>query len=353
MKLLPVLALTAGLLPSPSFAGEIRIASWNIANLASEPGKALRGFQRPASDYDTIRDHIHLLGANIVALQEIGSMPGARRILGDGWKIAFETQCTRNARQCNEDNDEIYTAIAYRDGLAGSPTVFQVDELAIAHTDECGQTRPIRGGVGIKLDIGGQATWILSVHLKASCKSGSNNPGVADDCATQKKQFDILKQWIDARPAGDAVIIAGDFNRKLLTANDGIRRDYFDPYGTKVSILPSEKTRSCWSTYRFNFDALRAEAKKNNPAFDAKGVTPRIYTPTENFGIDHFVVINSGASRRMIADQVETDAYYRFEKPGETLKACDGSMLVQGTQALTFGQSYPSDHCPILMSIEY
>lgn len=337
--------------PSLARGAELRVASWNIANLASEPGKSLRGFIRPAGDYDTIRDHIRLLDADIIALQEIGSIPGARRVLGEGWNIAFETRCVQNSKQCQSDNDEIYTAIAYRDGLAGNPSVFQVDALSIDHTDECGVTRPIRGGVGVKLEIGGQAVWVLSVHLKATCKDDRIEPGTEDDCATQKKQFDILKQWIDARPASDAVILAGDFNRRLLNVNDSIRRNVFTPYGDKLNILPGEKTRSCWRTHRFDFPALQAEAKANNPAFESKGVTPRIYSPADNFGIDHFVVINSARSRRLIADQIETDGYYRFEKPGETLKTCTGEMLVQGSRALTFGQSYPSDHCPILLSI--
>jgi endonuclease/exonuclease/phosphatase family metal-dependent hydrolase len=349
---MPMAALLVAVWPSFARATELRIASWNIANLASEPGKALRGFSRPSGDYDTIRDHISLLGADIIALQEIGSILGAKRVLGEEWKIAFETRCTKNSKQCNEDADEIYTAIAYRDGLPGSPAFFQVDALSIDHTDECGVTRPIRGGVGVKLDVNGQALWVLSVHLKATCKDDRIEPGTEDDCATQKKQFDILKEWIDARPAADAVIIAGDYNRRLLNANDSIRRNIFAPYGDKLTILPGEKTRSCWRTHRFDFAALQAEAKRNNPAFDANGVTPRIYLPAGNFGIDHFVIVNSRRPR-YVADQIKTDGYYRFEKPGETLKTCSGEMLVQGKQALTFGQSYPSDHCPILLSIEY
>ncbi|MDF0522850.1 endonuclease/exonuclease/phosphatase family protein [Bradyrhizobium yuanmingense] len=351
MKFLLFLALAVCGMSASAHAAGVRIASWNIANLASGPDKALRGFSRPAIDYETIKNHIHLLGADIIALQEIGSMPGAKRVLGEGWTIAFETRCQQNAKQCNDDNDDIYTAIAYRDGLAGNPSVFQVDELSINHTDECGSTRPIRGGVGVKLDINGQTTWILSVHLKATCKDNSVEPGTQDDCVTQKKQFEVLKQWIDTRPASDAVIVAGDFNRRLLTSSDNIRRDILSSYGTKLKILPDEKTRSCWGTHRFDFPALQAEAKRNNPAFDAQGVTPRIYSPTSNFGIDHFVLINSGA-QRLIADQIETDGYYRFEKPGETLKTCTGEMLVQGNRALTFGQSYPSDHCPMLLSVE-
>lgn len=337
----------------PAGAEELRIANWNIANLASGPGVPLRGYVRPEADYDAIADQIRILRPDIVALQEIGSLPAAQRILGEGWRIAFETRCMANARKCEADSDDIYTAIAWRDGLAERAAVFQVDGLAVNHTDECGVTRPVRGGVGVRLDIGGKPTWILSVHMKATCKDDRIEPGTEDDCATQKEQFRILKEWIDARPAGDATILAGDFNRKLLTAKDSVRNEIFGPLGDKVQFLPDARSRTCWRTHKFDFKALQEEARKNNPAFDAAGVRPRIYSPVNNFGIDFFVVINASPQWRLASDQVETDGLYRFEKPGPTITKCDGSILADGGQALTFGQAYPSDHCPLLLSITF
>jgi len=78
-----------------------------------------------------------------------------------------------------------------------------------------------------------------------------------------------------------------------------------------------------------------------------------IYSPANNSAIDFFVAINAGAQMRLTSDQVETDGLYRFEKPGATLTKCDGTILADRGQALTFGQAHPSDHCPILLSIGF
>src|SRR5262249_52683453 len=146
-------------------------------------------------------------------------------------------------------------------------------------------------------------------------------------------------------------------NRKLLMPKDSIRRDIFEKLSSSVQFLPDEDSRTCWKSHlsKFNFKALQAEALKNNPAIAKQGLTPHIYTPDLNFGIDFFVVINAGKQMRLASDQIETDGFYRFENPGETIKACDGSILVSGDskQALTFGDAYPSDHCPILLSIGF
>ena len=63
-------------------AADLRIASWNIANLASQPNQALRGHARSAEVYEHIKSVIGSLDADIIALQEIGSIPGAERVLG-------------------------------------------------------------------------------------------------------------------------------------------------------------------------------------------------------------------------------------------------------------------------------
>jgi len=82
-------------------------------------------------------------------------------------------------------------------------------------------------------------------------------------------------------------------------------------------------------------------------------VTPRIYSAAGNSAIDFFVVIKAGARMCLPSNQVETDGLYRFEKPGETLTKCDGTILADRGRALTFGQAYPSDHCPILLSVGF
>ncbi len=66
---------------SPAAAEQIRIVSWNLANLAEGPGIDLRGYTRSREDFDQLLFVISKLQPDIVALQELGSAPAAEAIL--------------------------------------------------------------------------------------------------------------------------------------------------------------------------------------------------------------------------------------------------------------------------------
>ncbi|HEV2898640.1 MAG TPA: endonuclease/exonuclease/phosphatase family protein [Pseudaminobacter sp.] len=332
----------------PAHADRLRIAAWNIANLASQPEQALRGHARSPEVYDQIRTVIASLDADIIALQEIGSIPGAERVLGPNYEVHFETRCLTNDQKCRFDNDDIYTAIAVRKSIKDKVTIDQINELALYHDDECcTPSRQVRGSPVAIVEFGGQKIWIPSIHLKSACKRGTTSEDdVKDDCELNAQQFDVLEDWIAARPEGDAVILAGDFNRLLFAAPELVAR-----LGTGASLLPSGDSRSCWQRYRFDFNALKAEARANNPKTFEGGLTPQIYTPKEFGFIDFFVISGLTGSKVTDANQVETDAFDKFSNPGDTLTTCDGSPKPFGAQLLTFGTADPSDHCPILVTL--
>jgi hypothetical protein len=64
------------------------------------PGKKLRGYVRTEADYDQLRSMIAGMAPDVIALQEIGSIPAAEAVLGDGYAIQFETRCITNEKQC-------------------------------------------------------------------------------------------------------------------------------------------------------------------------------------------------------------------------------------------------------------
>lgn len=349
-------------------AKPLRVVSWNIANLASGPGVALRGYQRTSADYAVLQNIIRTLDPDIIALQEIGSLPAARMVLGDGYAVAFESRCLANPHRCEADNDDIYTAIAYKTALAGSMSVFQLDQLAIAHRDECGVERQVRGGVGVRMVLKGQSVWIPSLHLKASCKTGAGTRGeTADDCATQRAQFQMLRDWINGLPKDDAVILTGDFNRRLLKTGDvDVRQTYFDAYPRPRMFLPSGD-RACWSRRDSGVD-LRDEAHKRaafaaNPDYDRQGLVPFLYDPWAQRDIDFFVIENLAPERVVASRQVPMTGHYQLRNIGKaTLRKCDGSVKATGRStdlrsgeskpsALAFSEAYPSDHCPIVLDL--
>ena len=310
----------------------LKIVSWNIANLAEGPGKALRGgYVRSQSDYDVLKDQIAAMDADIIALQEIGSIPTAQMVIDTAeYEIEFETRCKSNRAQCQSDVGDIYTAIAFRKSLPQAD-VFQLDQLAIPHTDECGETRDVRGGVGVSFALNNQTVHVPSLHIKASCKDDRIESGTEDDCATQRAQFEALNAWMRSIPSDELILLAGDFNRKLLTSNDSVR-NYLDAESiSTLTYLPAQAERTCWAgtDYQFDFRDLKRKARVNNPDIDAQNVDPRIYSPSSNQLIDFFIMRGNASAYAVSSDQVEMANLYRFENPGNTLLQCDGKTEIR------------------------
>lgn len=326
------------------------VAAWNIANLGM-PGTELRGFDRQDADYLRIEEIISDFDADVIAFQEIGSIAALRAVLPEGYVFQFETRCLVNDDACATDQNDIYNAIAIREELPHS--FFQIDELAIQHQDECGgPPRAVRGGVGVDVTVGETRYLIPSLHLKAACKDNSVAPGTEDDCATQREQVQRLREWMDRQDDDATIILAGDFNRKLLDDEDGIRTAFFGDI-EQSHFLPAAADRSCWSSFDFDFGALSAQARANNPQFDAEGKRPWMFTPRSSTEIDFFVVETGKDGLSFTADQIELPGDYVFRDPGHALQQCDGSLLsFDDERVLTFAEAYPSDHCPIILNVE-
>lgn len=344
-------ATLAAVVVTQARAEDLRIASWNIANLGA-PGTVLRGYDRADSDYDELKIQITELDADIIALQEIGSIAALKAVLPGGYKFKFETRCYDNANNCETDVEDIFKAIAVRETLTSS--FFQIDSLAIPHQNECGdEPRKVRGGVGVDITHNGNRYLVPSLHIKATCKDDEIEAGTEDDCATQREQIKRLRAWMDTQANDAAIILTGDFNRKILNGKDSIRDEFFGSLA-KEAFLPNADTRTCWSKYNFDFGKLASEARSNNPKFKAENAKPWMFTPKSNTEIDFFIVEGLKADIKIAAEQVQMAGEYVFRDAGHALEKCDGSLRKfseTDNRVLTFAEAYPSDHCPIVMNL--
>ena len=339
----------------PKEAKPLKVLSWNIANLADSPGQSIRGGHvRSEKDYARLREIIEAQNPDIIALQEVSSFAAAEQILNKSvYEIQFESRCLNNRENCLESDGDIYTAIAYKNSLEDAQD-FQIDELAISHTNECGVTRRVRGAVGVKFRYGKTVIHVPSLHMKASCKDDTVESGTEDDCVTQRAQYEALVNWMNQIPEDDAIVLAGDFNRKLLSNSDSIRLKLTN--SNDLSFLPESGQRSCFSDqdFRYDYALLTSQAFENNPSLREQNVNPYIYTPKSNQAIDFFIVRGLGNVSQISSDQIELPADYRMENPGDTILACDGETVVKfenQDRALVFADAYPSDHCPIVLDI--
>lgn len=200
--------------PEPAPAA-LRIAAWNIEHLTAVTGAGC--MPRSEAELDLVADYIRQIDADIWLLQEIDGEAALARVFGDGWTFHVETRepaveyplC--RGRQDGSRLRAQNTAIAVRDGIAHE-RLADYSELDVAGT---GRTR-----YGTAISLPGEVpTDIMSVHLASGCFTG----GGSDVCPLLFDQAALLESWIDARSAaGRAVIIGGDFNRRLEISGDTV-----------------------------------------------------------------------------------------------------------------------------------
>lgn len=201
----------------------LRIAAWNIEHLAAVP--ELGCFPRDEAGYALVADVISRVDADIWLLQEIESDAALARVFDpDSWTFHVENRPdTGRGPACRgrEDGNTLRmqrTAIAIRNGIDH----VRGEDLQALDTEGRGF---LRHGVNITINFRGTPVDLMSVHLKSGCFSGSG----ASACPTLFDQVPVLESWMDAQgAAGRAVIVGGDFNRRLAVSDDPVWDDLDD-----------------------------------------------------------------------------------------------------------------------------
>jgi endonuclease/exonuclease/phosphatase family metal-dependent hydrolase len=268
-----VAAAVACLISATADANELRIGTWNIANLHHEEGVPLRDGAQPrdAEDYGRLRAFAASLNLDIAALQEIGAPRALARVFPD---TEYHLVMSGLYRPGDEDRPaserDIYTAFAIRKAtFPAIPKIESVPALALVHVgidrDGKASNRPTRDGMVMDLKIGDRDVRMLNVHLKSFCHAHSLNP-VFDmskngrvnsnryDCRTLAAQAMILENWIEQQvELGRSVVVLGDFNRQFNRAGSARRPDHFwglindgTPNGLQLRKGPSGKNTTCW-----------------------------------------------------------------------------------------------------------
>jgi hypothetical protein len=257
----------------PLMAEPLKIGAWNIANLHHEDGVALRpgAVARDPEDYDRLKVFAQSLALDVVVLQEIGSPSAARRIFPESeYEIVMSDLYKPGAETAPAEDRDIYTAIALRKARFPSlPDIEFVDALALQHVtvrEGKPEARFVRGGIALKLTVGGKSIKLLDVHLKSACSNFSLDPVLDEkngsplasryDCRTLQAQALILENWIEQQAqVGNSVIVLGDFNRQLnrfdgdtshvehfwASLNDGAPNDL------QLRKGPLGKNTECWA----------------------------------------------------------------------------------------------------------
>lgn len=223
---------------------ELRIAAWNIEHLAAEPGFGCE--PRDLEDYRRVADIIHEVDADIWLLQEIESAGALAHVFDpEEWIFHVERRpSTGPGPLCRgrEDGNRLRmqrTAIVVRNGIDHVRGV----DLAALDVDQRGR---LRHGVTVSVRRGEATLDIMSVHLKSGCFFGEE----AEACPTLLAQVPILEAWIDEQgSAGRAVIVGGDFNRRLAVPGDAIWQDLNDGDPVQLENAGESARTQCDARY--------------------------------------------------------------------------------------------------------
>lgn len=218
----------------PAQAGELKLATWNIAWLTSRDHLLPRDrTQRRPADLELLAGYARRLDADILALQEVDG-PEAAALVIDPRRYAFYFPA---------EDDLQRSGFAIRHGLR----VTQNRDLAALDLNP--QARfSLRRGTDITVESGTARLRLLSLHLKSGCSSGTNGRD-GNDCEQQARQGEILAQWIAARRAeGIPFALLGDFNRTMTNPNDALWRSLT---ATTPLLRATEGVANpCWATAR-------------------------------------------------------------------------------------------------------
>lgn len=283
-RLISMALALSGLGTSPALAEEITLASWNIANLHHETGVPLRdrAFAREDVDYERLAGVAVGLNADIIGLQEIGSLAALERIFpASDYHLVMSDRYQAGDEKRPPEERDIFTAVAIsKERFPTLPMVETVDAFSIQHIDlnrsqDGPDIRPTRSAIHIEFELDGQTISFLNVHLKSSCHQFplrdvedenffDQKPfGSRFDCRTLKAQLAILENWIELQTALDKrVVVAGDFNRRLnmVYRNPTRHEDFWaelnddTPGDLNLVKGPGGLDRVCWPKHEERFE---------------------------------------------------------------------------------------------------
>ena len=217
--LVGLLAVACFAFAAPAGALGLRVAAWNLEHLDDANGAGCVG--REDGDYNTLRERIDALGADVVAFQEVENAVAAERVFDrERWSVEVSSRpFTGYGSTCRDRPrgrlGHIATGIAVREGIEYRRN----DDLS----GLAGGNRSLRWGTDVTVARAGQELRVLSVHLKSGCWGADQDDSASrvSTCATLRMQMEVLVDWIaERREAGEAFLIAGDFNRRLAVPGD-------------------------------------------------------------------------------------------------------------------------------------
>ena len=232
----------------------LRIAAWNLEHLDDTGADGC--LPREQADYDAIAEQVEELALDIVAFQEVENEAAAHRVFPrSNWHVEMSRRLDTGPgpecwRRPGQRLGHQATGFAIRRGIAYHRNA-DLEVLGEARSFE-------RWGTDITVTEDGQDLRLLSVHLASGCWGMQNDDDPRDErtCAVLRGQIDRLRTWADARRAeGSALVILGDFNRRLALPDDWAWQ-ILSPPSAPLALPTADLTTQCDPRYTSLIDHL-------------------------------------------------------------------------------------------------
>jgi predicted secreted acid phosphatase/exonuclease III len=188
----------------------LRVATWNVEHLAYPISAGCR--PRSPQEINDLRAYAAQLDADIVALQEIGSIEALEQVFPNSeWQLLLSERPDSEPYECR-DNGQLSTqqkvAFAVRNGI---------DVTARLDLAELGLDNPgLRHGMQVSISSPLGAFDLLNVHMKSGCFVDDFSRSDSEACQTFARQAPILDGWIENQErTGKPYFVLGDFNHRL------------------------------------------------------------------------------------------------------------------------------------------
>jgi endonuclease/exonuclease/phosphatase family metal-dependent hydrolase len=252
LSLVAALALLASCVTPNRANPSVRLATWNLEHLAERNGEGCR--PRTEADYETLRQHVAQLGADVVAFQEVENAGAAARVFpASGWTVVMSDRpggprhgfCRGTTGPTILKQD---VGFAIRKGISFGRNP-DLSALGLGNPD-------LRWGVDVTLDLP-RPIRLLAVHLKSGCNTKQDMD--VPDCPVLLAQAPVLEGWIDARArAGEDFVVMGDWNRRTALPGDEFLKVVSDddPPGGRLVFANADRQASCVQRYRDFIDHI-------------------------------------------------------------------------------------------------
>lgn len=213
----------------------LKLATWNVEWLVSQKDTQTSPvprdvYIRQPADLKLLLHYVEKLQADIIALQEIGSIETLNSIFPQDQYFFF----------ISKDPITQHTALAVRKNIFEN--IQQNSDLV--ELSNINKFRPLRSGVDITLYTKQNSLRILVIHLKSGCQDYPlDRLKLKQPCVLLKDQLPILQKWIQKRvKEKQAFIILGDFNRIIST------QDFFFKSLSNIDLFfpTAYKANPCW-----------------------------------------------------------------------------------------------------------